>query len=269
MACSEMQSGDKKKVSEVQQIDHRIIKLIVGLVAVGLAPAVYWLTQTELHSVSASYYYPSSRDSFVGSLFVVGALFSSFTGATCAERLLTLVASALAVIVALNPCGCGPTSDAGSALHFPAAISLFGILAYFCWAFRKRARSKLNDYPKQANRRANLYMVCFGGIVLMMALALMYKIPQADMDMTYPNYIFWVEALGLVSFGVSWLTASRIIPWLTHPNERYRFTEGKARDDALSERDNGNAPPPVCAKVMLWLLAAVKRPDDTSKDQPL
>lgn len=269
MACSEMQSGNKKKVSEVQQIDHRIIKLIVGLVAVGLATSVQWLAKADLNSISASYYYLSSRDVFVGSLFVVGALFSSFTGATCAERLLTLVASALAVIVALRPCGCGPTGEAGSALHFPAAISLFGILAYFCWAFRKRARGKLNDYPKQANRRAHIYMICFGGMVLMMALALMYKIPQAEMDLTYPNYIFWVEALGLVSFGVSWLTASRIIPWLTHPNERYRFTEGKARDDALSERDNGNAPPPVCAKVMLWLLAAVKRPDSNSKDQHL
>jgi len=255
MACSEMQSGNRKKVSEVQQIDHRIIKLIVGLVAVGLATSVQWLAQTNLNSISASYYYASSRDVFVGSLFVVGALFSSFTGATCAERLLTLVASALAVIVALKPCGCGPTGEAGSALHFPAAIGLFAILAYFCWAFRNRARGKLIDYPKQANRRVVMYTICFYGMVLTIALGATYFFATKRVQQFCPDFLFWVEALGLVSFGVSWLTASRIFPWFTHPNERYRWTEGKGRDDKRSQSDDSNAPPPVCSKVMLRVLA--------------
>lgn len=50
----------------------------------------------------------------------------------------------------------------------------------------------------------------------------------------FPNYVFWLEAIGLVSFGVSWLTASRTLPFLANPKERFRIPEGRAPDDSTT-----------------------------------
>ena len=33
--------------------------------------------------------------------------------------------------------------------------------------------------------------------------------------------MFYGEAAGLFAFGISWLTASRTVPGLTHPEERF------------------------------------------------
>jgi hypothetical protein len=35
--------------------------------------------------------------------------------------------------------------------------------------------------------------------------------------------IFWGETIGLMSFGISWLTASRMMPVITRPEERQRL----------------------------------------------
>ena len=35
--------------------------------------------------------------------------------------------------------------------------------------------------------------------------------------------VFWGETVGLVSFGISWLTASRVLPLITLPSERERL----------------------------------------------
>jgi hypothetical protein len=36
-----------------------------------------------------------------------------------------------------------------------------------------------------------------------------------------PRIVFYGETVGLVAFGISWLTASRTIPFLTKPEERF------------------------------------------------
>jgi hypothetical protein len=46
----------------------------------------------------------------------------------------------------------------------------------------------------------------------------------------YPSYVFWLEALGLMSFGVSWLAASRVLPVVTNELERVRLGKGAIED---------------------------------------
>lgn len=36
-----------------------------------------------------------------------------------------------------------------------------------------------------------------------------------------PQFVFYGEAVGLVAVGISWLVASRTLPGLTHPQERF------------------------------------------------
>ena len=219
----------------MQQIDHRVIKLLVGLVAIFLAFFMQIASGELLHSISESYHY-RARDWFVGLLFVVAALFLSFSGESKTERILTIVASAFAATVAIAPCECDRCPGALSALHFPAAAGLFAILGYFCWRFRKTARSKVAKYPEAA-RRVHVYTVCLVGMLGCGLMAAGYLAAKDALDAMFPNYVFWLEALGLVSFGFSWLAASRILPIITNPRERYRVSERRALEDP----DNGGA----------------------------
>jgi hypothetical protein len=222
----------------MQQIDHRVIKLLVGLIAVSMALFLQAISGELLHSISESYYY-RGRDWFVGLLFAVSALFLSFKGVGGPERKLTLLASLLATIVATAPCECGRPHGAVSMLHYPAAAVLFAILGYFCWRFRETAKSKTAKYPEAANR-VHVYSACLAGMLGCGAMALVYAFAQKAIDARFPDYVFWMEALGLMSFGFSWLAASRTVPFLTNPAERFRITEGRAPEDQL----NDTRPPP-------------------------
>lgn len=213
----------------MQQIDHRVIKLLVGLIAVSLALFMQLASGELLHSISEAYHH-RARDWFVGLLFTVAALFLSFKGENGFERKLTMLASLGAVLVAVVPCECGRKASAISVLHFPAAGVVFAIMGYFCWRFRRTARSKAVRYP-EAGMRAHIYTACLAGMLVCGLMAAGYAIWHERIDAVFPNYLFWLEALGLVSFGVSWLTASRTIPFLVNPLERYRLLDGRAQED--------------------------------------
>jgi len=58
-----------------------------------------------------------------------------------------------------------------------------------------------------------------------------YGLAGPQIDAAFPNYVFWLEATGLVSFGVSWLTASKTIPVITNPRERYHLRAARAEED--------------------------------------
>ncbi len=65
----------------MQQIDHRVIKLAIGVIALSLAFFMQIASGVSLRSISESYHY-RARDWFVGLLFAVAALFLSFKGRT-------------------------------------------------------------------------------------------------------------------------------------------------------------------------------------------
>lgn len=213
----------------MQQIDHRVIKLIVGVIAVCLALFMQMASGEVLHSISESYHH-QARDWFVGLLFAVAALFFSFKGENGRERRLTVLASVCAMLVAVAPCDCGRGSTLLSAFHFPAAAGVFGVMGYFCWRFRKTARGKSAAYP-EARRRAWVYTACLAGMGVCAVMAVAYAVAQQRLDAAFPNYVFWLEAMGLMSFGVSWLTASRTLPVITNQRERFHILKGVAQED--------------------------------------
>lgn len=226
-----------KKQKNDQQIDHRVIKFLVGIIAIFIAFFIQKISGKSLDSISESYHY-ISRDWFVGLLFAVAALIFSFTGENRLERILTILAGVFAATVALAPCECGRTPGPLSFLHFPAAGGLFAILGYFCWRFRRSAQSKIFKY-QQAKTRVHLYSVCLVGMAVCWLMAIIYAVAKTplELDEKFPSYIFWLEAIGLVSFGVSWLAASRIFPFLSNEKERFSIRNGGAPDDVTPQAD--------------------------------
>lgn len=201
-----------------EEIDHRTIKLIVGIVALSLAPLTSILSNFDIMSISASYYEGGWAQSiFVGFLFAIAAFLLAYNGLTFREMVLSKLAALAALGVALYPCECG-THTVIPYVHGLSAAVMFLILTYFCYAFFLRARAK--GYP-QANVRAAIYAVCGIAIAGSIVVLAIDRIFGGALSGFMSRLVFYGEATGLVAFGISWLTASRTMPLITRPNERF------------------------------------------------
>jgi hypothetical protein len=202
-----------------EEIDHRTIKLIVGVIALSLPLLTSAFAGTAIASISASYYEGGwSQSIFVGFLFAIAAFLLAYNGLTPREMVLSKVAAAAALGVALFPCECGSHPALVPYVHGLSAAVMFLILTFFCRAFYLRAMQK--GYP-QAKARAAIYTVCGIAIVLAIVALAVDHFSAGGISARITRFVFYGESVGLIAFGVSWLTASRTIPGLTRPDERF------------------------------------------------
>jgi hypothetical protein len=202
-----------------QEIDHRTIKLVVGVVAMSLAGLTSFFASTAITSISASYYEGGwSQTIFIGFLFAIAAFLLAYNGLSQTEMILSKVASVAGLGVAMFPCECGGHAELVPHVHGICAAVMFLILAYFCYGFFCRARAK--GHP-QAKARATVYAVCGIAILLSIVVLALDHLLGAAFSTRVPRLTYYGEATGLVSFGISWLTASRVLPVLTRPDERF------------------------------------------------
>lgn len=200
------------------EIDHHVIKLIIGLIAVSLATLTNLFSTTVIDSISASYYQGGwSKDIFVGFLFAIAALLTAYNGWSKTEFFLSKTAAVCAALIALFPCKCGDHVEIIPHLHATAATIMFVVLAIFCRVFYKRAIVKPHF---QAKIRAMIYVVCGVVIVLAIATLLYDHMTGGSISSSIPRLTFYGEAASLISFGIAWLTASRTLPVITAREER-------------------------------------------------
>ena len=202
-----------------QEIDHRTIKLIVGIIAISLPFLTALLAANRITSISDSYYEVGwSHSFFTGFLFAIAAFMCAYNGVSRVEMVLSKIASLAGLGIALFPCRCGDHPELIPGVHAASAAVMFLILAYFCDAFLRRARQKGHV---QATIRVVIYAAC--GIAILAAigaLALDHVLHDA-LSKGVDRFTFYGEATGLIAFGISWLTASRVLPGLTRPDERF------------------------------------------------
>ena len=205
---------------ERQEIDHRTLKLVVGVIALSLPVLTSLFAPHAIASISASYYEGGwSQSIFVGFLFAIAAFLLAYNGFSKAEMVLSKIASAAALGVALFPCQCGDHVPDIPFVHGVSAAVMFLILAYFCYGFYKRARAK--GHP-EAIARATIYTICGVAIVVaIVAMAIDNILTDHVFTRLIARFTFYGETTGLVAFGVSWLTASRTLPGVTRPDERF------------------------------------------------
>lgn len=211
------------------EIDHRTIKLLVGLVALTLAFVTKLFATAiarPLTSISESYWAGGrAQIVFIGFLFVVAALLAAYNGRSRAEMVASKVAAVAAFGVAFFPCACNDVRGVPR-LHYGSAAVLFLLLIFFCYQFFRRATAK--GYP-EAQSRAVIYAMC--GILIAAAVTVLIA-NQAlghPLDRAWPDVTFYGEATALMAFGVSWLTASRVLPVITRADERFSLTGESSR----------------------------------------
>lgn len=201
------------------EIDHRTMKLLVGLIALFLAYFTAVFSQTPLQSISESYHQGGwPRDIFVGSLFAISAFLLAYNGETRREMLLSKIAAAAGMAIAMFPCECDGHDQIIPYVHGTAAATMFLILAAFCYIFLRRAWAKGHTYGK---RRAYIYAICAAVILAAILIMVFDHLLARALSAKIGRLTFYCERAGLMAFGVSWLTASRIWPGLTTQEERF------------------------------------------------
>ena len=202
-----------------REIDHRTLKLIVGLVALSLAGLTSVFSGSAITSISASYYEGGwSQSIFIGFLFAIASFLVAYNGLSQTEMILSKVAALAALGIALFPCECDSHPALLPYVHGGSAAVMFLILAYFCHGFFRRAQSKGHG---QAQARGAIYLACGLAILLSIAVLAFDKFSQGSISRHIPRLVFYGEAIALMAFGISWLTASRTLPLLTRRDERF------------------------------------------------
>jgi len=202
------------------EINQYTIKFLIGLVALLLPGVEVILSRGAITSISESYWYLDSywsRNVFVGSLFAIAALLAGYNGTSSKQLWFGKVAALAAILIANFPCECGNSAhEILKGVHGVSAGVLFAVLAWFCWDFIQRAKTKLHDVRRTAaRRRIVIYEACGAGMLAAIALFVAhFFFPEKE------SLILWGETFGLVSFGLSWLAASHKLPVITHPSER-------------------------------------------------
>lgn len=196
--------------------DYRLLRLLMGIIALMLPILVSVISSEPLTSISASYH-TEARDVFVGLLFVVAALLVAYQGHTPTQNRVSNLAALAAVGIALFPVPDGESSASVAALvHYGCAALMFGILTWFCLGpFLRRTRS--GNIRKQ--RRARIYRMCGWGILLSMIAmtGTMVFIPH-EVQLRW-EMVYWLETIALWFFGSAWITAGKVLPFLTNAGE--------------------------------------------------
>src|SRR3954449_8525834 len=90
-----------------KEIDHRTMKLIVGVVAISLPGLTNFFAKAPLASISASYWERGTSQSiFIGFLFAIASFLLAYNGYTRREMILSKIASVASLGIALFPCQC-------------------------------------------------------------------------------------------------------------------------------------------------------------------
>ncbi|MBY6189241.1 DUF998 domain-containing protein [Microbulbifer agarilyticus] len=213
------------------EINHHTAKFIVGFIALSLASLTDLLTPgVSISSISLSYHLSdTARNVFVGALCVISAFLFSYNGYSLFQAVLSKVAAVAVAVVAFFPCDCfagrgvegaAAESTMVGVVHTTAAISMFVMLAIFCWLFYLRAKGKGS---KEAKVRGLIYRACAVVMLGAMAAQLLDILGWVDFSGITHRLTYYVEATGLIAFGIAWLTASRMLPFITNEDERIKI----------------------------------------------
>ena len=167
------------------------------------------------------------RNVLVGSLCAIGVFLGAYCGYENKDRIAGNFACVFAIGVALFPTSPDPNYTdlrrfIGSAHYFFAA-SLFGTLAYFCLALftmtHPTGRPELEEPMTPEKKKENAMYKASGWTIIfcIILIALFEGLFLNDWSPLKSDFVkafypvYWLEAIAVVSFGVSWLTKSKAV----------------------------------------------------------
>lgn len=167
-----------------------------------------------IQSSISAYYHTDMRDVLVGSLCAIGVFLMSYRGYERRDEIAGRLGSVFAIGVALVPTaptvGATPLENTLSAAHFGLAGLFFGTLAYFSIVLFTETAPGAKPTRRKLQRNL-IYRVC--GYIMLATVGLIgfFTLPSIFPLVERFTPRFWLEALGIVAFGVSWLVKGETI----------------------------------------------------------
>jgi hypothetical protein len=189
------------------------LRIGMGVLAAAF-PALLWLGGRFVDreplrcSMSAYYYSPAMRDTFVGVLVAIGVFLYLYRGFSRQENWALNLAGALAVGIAMRPTT--PRCDDASGLftlHGTFAILFFLSIAYVC-LFRASDTLSLIRDTRRARRLRVVYRT-LGALMAVspgLAAALSAVLRSSGSE---SSALFFIETFAVLTFAAYWLTKSR------------------------------------------------------------
>lgn len=176
----------------------------------------YLIFQTGIQSSLSSYYHTEMRDVFVGTLFVIGFFLFAYIGYDLADKIAGYIAGIAAIGVALFPTAPDGATSTDTIIigyiHLGFAAIFFLALIYFSlFLFTKTNPDKTPT--KRKLQRNRVYRVCGYTMALCILLVVIYFLLPGETAIRLKTLrpVYWLEAIAIVSFGVSWLVKGEAI----------------------------------------------------------
>jgi len=196
------------------------LRKVVGVLGIALpfvlALGGMLLAGPGLQTSISDYYYTGMRNVFVGTLCAIAVFMLSYRGYDRADDIAGDIACVFSLGVAFFP-----TTPAGTpsdpqrligGLHLASAAGFFLTLSYFSLILFTRTDPTKQPTRKKVQRN-KVYKVCgwimLGAIGLIVLHALLFRGIAGSLDRL--ALVFWLEALAVIAFGVSWLTKGEAI----------------------------------------------------------
>lgn len=225
---------------DARVFSHLATRRAIGLLGMGLPITLY--AQANIGGAGmqpsiSDFYHTGFGDYLVGALVAAGFFLISYKGykrlpgERLSDRWVATCAGLGAIGVALFPTAPGPLKACtGSGaleqgyiqqgivfhwarmeyLHFGSALLFFICLAIFCLRLFPKTSAGRIDYKRDEHP---IYLVCG----LLIAASILALIPIAfvgcafSADLNALNYVFWVETVAVLAFGVSWLVKGKVV----------------------------------------------------------
>jgi hypothetical protein len=207
-------------------MSYLLLRVLIGVIAV-LLPFVLvlvnWVIGHGFQPSMSGYYYTAMRDTFVGSLCAIGVFLVSYDGYDLPDRLITDVAGLFTICIAFFPTTPGNQPTARQVLigdlHLTFACAAFVLLSVMAFRFAKREPTP----PGLTGWQRVKYALGFTGpgdgpappwerLVYRASGAVILACIIAIYPLSTVRYSLLVlEAIMLVSFGLSWFVKGRKI----------------------------------------------------------
>ena len=211
---------DITKSEQSLVISYRTLRKIVGVLGLTFPFVLYigarFFYDLGIQTSISSYYHTGMRDVFVGTLCVIGFFLLSYRGHERRDDYAGDVACLSALFVAFVPTAPdGPVSGMTvilDTIHLISAAIFFATLIYFSLALFTKTNPGVTPTGRRQQRN-RVYRGCGFVMAASIVLIVFFKFAPASIIAAFDgwNPVYWLEALAIAAFGLSWLTKGRAI----------------------------------------------------------